>query len=197
MGSVSERNLFGKGQILKFSGEFGGSTTKYSLSFTEPWLFDMPLSGTVNAYQQLKEYDEYDRESVGAGIGLSYPVFDYTRLYWSYAYDSSDISEIADDADDTIKELEGTNVTSSATISLGYDSRDSGLNPSEGSKHRISFEYAGLGGDVGFNKVTVETDGIFLCSRVLWVSSTPKAEWLPKIATTKYCRTMKNSIWAV
>jgi outer membrane protein insertion porin family len=161
VGSVSERNLFGKGQILKFSGEFGGSTTKYSLSFTEPWLFDMPLSGSINAYQQEKEYDEYDRTSIGAGIGFSYPVFDYTRLYWSYAYDSSEVANIDDTADDTIKELEGTNVTSSTTLSLGYDSRDSALNPSEGSKHRISFEYAGIGGDVGFNKVTAETGWYF------------------------------------
>jgi outer membrane protein insertion porin family len=161
VGSVSERNLFGRGQILKFSGEFGGSTTKYSLSFTEPWLFDIPLSGTVGAYQQEKEYDEYDRTSMGGSIGFSYPVFDYTRFYWSYAYDSSDVSDIDDDADDTIKELEGTNVTSSTTVALGYDSRDSGINPTEGSKHRISFEYAGLGGDVGFNKVTAETGWYF------------------------------------
>ena len=161
VGSVSERNLFGKGQILNLSGEFGGSTTRYSIGFTEPWLFDIPLSGTITAYQQLKEYDEYDRASVGAGIGLSYPVFDYTRFYWNYAYDSSDITQIADSADDTIKELEGTNVTSSTTIALGYDSRDSGLNPSRGSKHRISFEYAGLGGDVGFNKVIAETGWYF------------------------------------
>jgi len=161
VGSVSERNLFGKGQILKFGGEFGGSTTRYTLSFTEPWLFDIPLSGTITAYDQEKSYTEYDRASFGAGVGLSYPVFDYTRLYWSYAYDSSDVLNIADEADDTIKELEGNLVTSSVALSLGYDSRDSGLNPTEGSKNRISYEYAGLGGDVGFNKATVETGWYF------------------------------------
>ena len=162
MGSISERNLFGRGQILRFNGEFGSSTTRYSLSFTEPWLFDIPLSGSVSGYKQEKEYDEYDRNSFGAGIGVSYPIFDYTRLYWNYAYDHSDV-EITDfdNVDDTILEIEGIVISSSTTVSLGYDSRNHGLNPTEGSKHRLSFEYAGIGGDVGFNKYTAETGWYF------------------------------------
>jgi outer membrane protein insertion porin family len=161
VGSVSKRNFLGRGQTLKVSAEIGGSTTRYNVSFTEPWLFDHPLSATVFAYNQQKDYTEYKRESIGGGLGFSYPVYDYTRVYWSYSFDSSDVSNITDNADDTIKELEGTNVTSSVNVAIGYDSRDRVFNTTEGSKHRLSFEYAGLGGDVGFNKYTAETGWYF------------------------------------
>ena len=160
-GSVSERNFLGRSQTLKLAAEFGASTTKFDLSYTEPWLFDIPLSATLFTYNQEKDYSEYDRNSLGGGLGVSYPIFDYTRAYLSYAYDSSDVTNIESDADDTIKELEGTNVTNSISVAIGYDSRDKAFNPTEGSKHRISFEHAGLGGDVGFNKSILDTGWYF------------------------------------
>lgn len=158
-GSISQRNFLGRSQTLKFQGQLGGSTTQYSVSFTEPWLFDIPLSSTVHVYDQEKEYeDAYDRHTIGGGLGLSYPVYDYTRLYWNFTYDISEINIInPDETPDSIIDLEGQNTTNSMTIALGWDSRDRVFNASEGSKHRLSFEYAGFGGNIGFNKFLAET----------------------------------------
>jgi outer membrane protein insertion porin family len=161
VGSVVESNFLGRGQTLKVEGTVGSSTQRYNVGFTEPWLFDIPLSASINAYDQVKDYVEYDRDSQGGSLGFSYPIFEYTRVYSSYGYDSSTVTNIDDDADETIKELEGTNVTSSVALSLGYDSRDSLYTPTEGSKHIVTFEYAGLGGDVGFKKVVAETGWYF------------------------------------
>jgi outer membrane protein insertion porin family len=156
-GSVSQRNFLGRSQTLKLAAELGNSTTKFNLSFTEPWLFDIPLSGTLFAYNQEKKYGEYNRNSLGGGVGVSYPVIDYTRVSLSYSYDSSEVENIDSDADDTIKELEGVNITNKIKVGLSYDSRDKAFNPTEGSKHRLTYEHAGLGGDVGFNKTILET----------------------------------------
>ncbi len=161
VGSISQRNFLGRGQTLKFSGEIGGSTTRYNLSFTEPWLFDIPLSGTFFAYDQDKDYDEYERHSIGGGIGFSYPIFDYTRVFMTYSFDSSDVDNITSDADDTIKELEGSNITSKVNLGISYDSRDRAFNTTSGSKHRLSYEFAGLGGDVGYNKVILDSGWYF------------------------------------
>ena len=152
-GSISQRNLFGRGQILKLSGQVGGSSDLYNLGFTEPWLFDIPLSGTINIYRTNRDYDTYDRMSNGGGVGFSYPVFDYTRASIYYRYDVTDISEIEDDASDNIKDLEGTNATSAVSTSINYDSRDRAFNTTEGQDHSLTFTYAGLGGDIGFYKV--------------------------------------------
>jgi outer membrane protein insertion porin family len=155
-GSVSQRNLFGRGQILKLSGQIGGSSDLYNLSFTEPWMFDIPLSGTANLYRTKREYDTYDRTSLGGGVGFSYPIWDYTRVSLSYRYDITDITEITDDASDNVKDLEGENATSSITTGLSYDSRDRAFNTTQGQDHSLRYTYAGFGGDHGFQKVVGE-----------------------------------------
>lgn len=155
-GSVSQRNLFGRGQILKLSGQVGGTSDLYNLSFTEPWMFDTPLSGTVNLYRTKRDFDTYDKTSMGGGIGASYPVYDYTRASLFYRYDVTDISEVTADASDNIKELDGKNATSSVTTAIHYDSRDRAFNTTQGQDHSLTYTYAGLGGNIGFNKVVGE-----------------------------------------
>jgi outer membrane protein insertion porin family len=155
-GSVSQRNLFGRGQILKLGGQIGGISDLYNLSFTEPWMFDIPLSGTIDLYRTKREYDTYDKTSLGGGAGVSYPIFDFTRISLFYRYDVTDITEITADASDNIKALEGKNTTSAVTTALSYDSRDRAFITTQGQDHRLSYSYAGFGGDIGFNKVVGE-----------------------------------------
>jgi outer membrane protein insertion porin family len=155
--SISERNLFGRGQKLSLTGMLGAKTAKYTLSFTEPWLFNIPLSATIEAYNWNYDYTQYNKDSVGGSFRLSYPLFDYTRGAVSYIFDRARVYNIDDDAADSIKDLKGVNVKSSITASLGFDSRDSVFNPTKGSDHGVSVEYAGLGGDIGFIKYIAET----------------------------------------
>lgn len=155
-GSIAQRNLFGRGQTLQLSGQVGGIADQYNLSFTEPWLFDIPLSGTANIYRFTREYDTYDRKSTGGGLSFSYPIADFTRLSLGYRYDTTDLSAITPAASDNIKALAGENVTSSITTAITYDSRDRLFNTTTGQDHRISYTYAGIGGDIGFNKVVGE-----------------------------------------
>ena len=155
--SVSQRNLFGRAQVLKFETSIGGKTQRFNVSFTEPWLFDIPLSATANLYNWKIDYDSYDKESIGVGVGAGYPVFDYTRAYLNYRFDSSKVSDVQSFAADSVQDLSGTNITSSLTSSLVYDSRDKRFNTTRGGKHSISAEYAGLGGTIGFTKIIAET----------------------------------------
>ena len=102
-GSITEKNLFGRGQIIKLSGQVGGTSDLYNLSFTEPWMFDIPLRGTANIYRTRREYDTYDKTSMGGGGGVSYRIFDYTWLGLSYRYDVTTLDDIDDNASDNIK----------------------------------------------------------------------------------------------
>jgi outer membrane protein insertion porin family len=155
--NISERNLFGRGQKLGLEGKVGAKTAKFTLSFTEPWLFDIPLSAGIEAYNWDYDYATYKKSSLGGKLSLSYPLFNYTRGSVSYLLDHGRVSNIDDDAAESIKDLRGTNLKSSITGALGYDSRNSVFNPSQGSDHSVSVEYAGLGGDIGFIKYIAET----------------------------------------
>ena len=160
-GSVSERNLFGRGQTLALKAQVGAKTSRYTLSFTEPWLFDIPLSAGADVYHWNYEYSDYDKDSNGGNLRLGYPVIDFTRIYLTYTYDMADIKNVSEDAADSIKRDEGENIKSSITTTLRYDSRDDGFNPTKGSTHSATYEFAGIGGTVGFNKIVGETGWYF------------------------------------
>ncbi len=155
--SVTQRNLFGRGQILNLSATIGGRSTRYRLGFTEPWLFDIPLSAGGEVYIWDYDYDTYTKESTGFSLSAGYPVWNYTRLYGSYTFDQSNITDIDITASDSVKELAGLNITSSISSSLRYDSTNRRFNPTMGSTHAGTLQYAGLGGDIGFTKVVLET----------------------------------------
>ena len=164
-GSIAERNLFGRSQTLALKAQLGAKTTRYTLSFTEPWLFDIPLSAGADLYNQSYSYSDYDKDSIGAKVRFGYPVFDYTRGYLSYNYDIADIRDVSDDAADSIKNDEGENIKSSIGAQIKYDSRDQVFQATEGSAHSINFEFAGLGGNVGFTKYIAETSWYY---RLVW-----------------------------
>ncbi|MBN1931215.1 MAG: outer membrane protein assembly factor BamA [Desulfobacterales bacterium] len=157
MGSIAQRNFLGYGQTLQLKAEIGGTTNRFTLSFTEPWLFDIPLSAGIDVYNWDRDYDDYDKNSKGGGIRFGYPIYDFTRAYLSYSYEVADISDIEEDAALSIWELEGINVTSSISASVRYDSRDRVFNPTEGQDHSFTVEYAGIGGDIAFTKYLAET----------------------------------------
>jgi len=159
--SINQRNLFGRGQNLQLKAQVSGVSQTYMLSFTEPYFLDKRLSAGFDIYNQTRDYTTYDRDSVGGKLRLSFPTWDYTRLYWNYSYDVSDVYNIDDTAANSIKEMEGNNVTSSTKVTMKRDSRDKIFNTSEGSLNSAAVEYAGVGGDIGFTKYTGESGWYF------------------------------------
>ncbi len=158
--SVNEKNLWGLGHTLSASISLGGESTRFDVTYADPWLFDIPLAGWINVYKWDREWDDYgyDKESYGIRFGVSYPVFRRTRLSLSYLFDVSDIT-ITDpnEASTNIKRLKGENTTSSVTTGLRYDSRDRAFNATRGATHLIEVEFAGLGGDFEYTKYRADT----------------------------------------
>jgi outer membrane protein insertion porin family len=159
MVSVSQKNLFGRGQILNVRAQLGGTSTNYTLGFTEPWLFDTPISAGFDIYDTHRDWDSYDKDSIGGTLQLGYSLFDFTRINLSYNYDKSTIKNLDDDASHEIREFEGTNKAHTVTGVLRRDSRDQAFSPTEGSDNSIMIRHAGtpFGGDIGFTKYVVDT----------------------------------------
>lgn len=157
MFQVAQNNLFGYGQKLAAAARFGSRTTNFDIKFTEPWLMDRPISSSIGLYKFKREYYEYTKDSIGGALGFGFPIgidVDYTRGSIRYEYDDAEISNIQEGAATAIKEMQGTNVTSSITLGIKRDSKDRPWNTTKGSVNSMSFEYAGgpFGGDVYFNK---------------------------------------------
>jgi len=159
MVSISQRNLFGRAQVLNLRAQMGRRSTSYKLSFTEPWLFDIPLSAGFDLYNTTRDYDTYDKDSFGGTVRFGYPVFDYTRAYLSYNYDQAEIRNLTDDASSWVRDMEGTNLAHTLTGVLRRDSRNRMFNPTEGSDNSIVVKHAGtpMGGDIGFTKYVADS----------------------------------------
>ncbi|MFH1152591.1 MAG: outer membrane protein assembly factor BamA [Pseudomonadota bacterium] len=160
MFAVEERNLFGRGQTLAFKAEVSATSNRYTISFTEPWLFDIPLSAGFDLYNWDKEYDYYDKETKGGALRLGYMIFDYTSVGIKYSYEDFTISNVQEEFTDVDA---GQYIVSGITTSLGYDSRNAYFNPTRGTTANISVEYASsaLGGEIDFIKYLAEAGQYF------------------------------------
>ncbi|MCG8564467.1 MAG: outer membrane protein assembly factor BamA [Desulfobacterales bacterium] len=155
--SLEERNLFGKGYNLKLMARLSGETGLYNISFTEPWLFDKPISLGGDIYKLEKEYDHYDRDSIGFTIRNAYrQIWDYTSLGVEYNLEQFEVSDV-----DVTKTsvTPGKFLTASLKPYISYDSRNHYFLPTKGSFHKFSIEYAGevVGGEIDYTKYLAET----------------------------------------
>jgi outer membrane protein insertion porin family len=154
MFSISQNNLFGKGQRLTFMAQLGGSSTYYNISFTEPWFRDKPQSVGFDLFKIEREYDDFDRDSNGFNLRTSMPFrdWDFTRMHLTYRFEAIDIdvTEFENQVPVSIWKQQGTNTVSSIITALVKDSRDDNRAPREGVFNSASVELAGLGGDSRF-----------------------------------------------
>jgi outer membrane protein insertion porin family len=160
MGAITEANLFGRGQRLQLRGQLGGRSTRYTLSFTEPWLFDRPISAGFDIYDWSREFTNYDKEAAGFRIRFGWPTpFDYTRLYTYYTFEDATIDNVSEYAARIIQDQKGSHTTSSLRAILRRDTRNHTWNPTRGSDNSLSVEYAGgpLGGTNAFVKVIADS----------------------------------------
>ncbi len=161
---LEEKNLFGKGYNVKLSGSFSTIDTNYVASFTDPRFMDTQLGLGTDLYYTYYSYNDFDKDTIGGVLRMSYPLGYFTRLYWGYRLDWYDITDVADDAADSIEEAKGEAWASVVSVSALRDTTNRNINPSDGSKNSISLEYGGgpLQGDDDFLKATADTSWYFL-----------------------------------
>ena len=163
--SISQDNLFGRGQALNLQASMGGRTKEFNLTFTEPWLFDKPLSSSINIYNWQTQYDEYTKDSKGGSLGFGFllGIDDYTRGSIRYSYDNARITNIYSNAALIIQSMVGSNLKSSVTVGIGRNSTDQPWNTTKGSVNSLAAEDAGgiLGGNSYFTKYTGLSEWFF------------------------------------
>jgi len=161
---LSKSNLFGLGQVLSARASISGKATRYTLSFTEPWLFEKPLSAGIDIFDWEYEYDEYTKHSRGGKLRFGFPLgIEFMKGSVIYTYDDAEVTDIIENAALVIKDMEGEHLTSSVTFGILRDSRDRMFNSRRGSVNSLSMEYAGgaLEGDNYFTKYNARSAWFF------------------------------------
>ncbi len=152
---ISDRNIWGSGINMGFNIEVSELTKSYSFNISNPRLNDSDFSGNFSVYNSDIEYNDYNVETTGAGLGVGHRFTRHISGYLGYNYSMIEYSDIDENLtsdplyDDQIFESYDK---SSVTISASYDSTDDYYLPREGMAASQSFEYAGIGGDAEFWK---------------------------------------------
>lgn len=158
-GEIIQRNFLGKGQFLSLKAYFSGETQRYSFSYTDPWFLGSDWSAGFDIYDWYKEYNDFTKDAQGGKLRFGYPFGNWSRLYMAYTFENAKITDIDEDAPNTIKEQEGRQIKSSVSASLERDTTDHPFLPTRGSINSVSLEYATpyLGSDSHFMSYVVDS----------------------------------------
>jgi len=167
MANVTQSNLFGRGQILSLNAEIGGTQQNFSLSFTEPWLFDIPLSAGFDAFNTERVYQDFTRKSTGGALRLGYELRQFLRGNVMYRYEDVEVTDVSQLASITLRAEEGRSTVSSVTFSLVHNTLDNPMFPMKGWMNIGTAELAGtfLGGTTDFVKFQADT-GVYI--PIIW-----------------------------
>jgi outer membrane protein insertion porin family len=158
--SIRQNNLFGRGQRLALVAAVSAVSADFTLSFTEPYFLDTQFSLGLEAFNRNFDYDSFESRETGAGLRFSRAIGEYLRVGLGYRYEDIDISDVAEDASQRIKDLAGRSTSSIITPSIAWDTRDNALNPSRGFNNFMTLDVAGgpLGAENQFYKVIGEVN---------------------------------------
>ncbi|RWO53740.1 outer membrane protein assembly factor BamA [Mesorhizobium sp.] len=167
-GSISERNFLGRGQFIKLSAGGGKNSRDYSFSFTEPYFLGRRIAAGFDVFSRTRERDDYESETLGATVRFGLPITDdiSTQLAYNISQEKYELDEDCETNGnyDPLKcnistaILDGIEqspwLKSSVSLGLVYNTIDDMKNPHEGIFGNVATEFAGLGGDAKFVKVT-------------------------------------------
>lgn len=153
-------SLTGAGQDFALRFELGSVRQNAELSFTEPWAFGYPYSFGFDVYNRESDRSGrsgyfFNQKKTGFDLRLGKEFTEYDKGLLMYKLEEVEISDIAENASQALKDERGKNVTSSLALTLTHDERDSILNPTEGLMVSGTGELAGgpFSGDKNFGKL--------------------------------------------
>ena len=169
MVSIGDTNFRGTGDSVKAMYEYGGDggdDSGYSISYTKPWLDEKETTGTFRIYDRKFEYDDYDnggdlietydKKNQGYELNFGRPTDEYTMNYLGFKINNTEYRGHEDGLDRSKNTWLDNNFgeTRSIIASQVRDTRDNIFYPTEGTRTSLSVEYAGLGGDFDYTKLT-------------------------------------------
>lgn len=151
----------GAGQSISISAEIGGQKNSASLSWSEPYFRDKPISLGLDLHNVFQEREGFDWRRRGGGLSLGHNYGRSGRL--NYKYDAEQIqilnvtnvapSDVQVEANFPIRNF-FTRTTTSVTTSYTHDTRNDYIFPTSGHLFEISNQLAGefFGGNVSFSR---------------------------------------------
>ena len=169
--SFQTANFLGRGESLTVSLQGGQRAQNYTLSFTEPFLFDRNITGGANLFRSDVRYvSQFTQRSTGGTLTFGFPLgTGFWRAFTNYSYEQVQVTEINTAFTDPIVLARnpylrdslligqgGQRIISKVVPSVIFNSVDQPIFPTTGRRLTLSNDFAGLGGNTKFLKPSVE-----------------------------------------
>jgi outer membrane protein insertion porin family len=172
--SIEEKNFLGRGQFIRVAVGGGlDDARSYNLSFTEPYFLGYRLAAGFDLFKsQTSSNDYYNYDEQGITLRVTAPITDDLATTFRYTYKQITYEDdgglgadglpdyISGGSDDNVSSPyaylidKGDFTQSSVSQTLTYNTLDSQTLPREGFYITGTHEYAGLGGDSDFYKIS-------------------------------------------
>ena len=155
--TISEINLFGRGQTLSFGAQYSNDDIQksFNLGFTDPYAFDtLWTAGSDFYYVAAIIPSLYTTRKLGGDIKGGHPLAEYVYGYITYKNEGLQIFNPQVLGIDDLIALD-SGVLSSVVFSAVRDKRNNRFETTDGNYQSASLETAGIGGDKYFYKWTL------------------------------------------
>ncbi len=136
----SGRAFRGGGQTFQLELLPGDRVETYSISLTEPYLFESDYSGTAQLIYRNRDFDEFDEERYGTRLGLGRRFGTRWTGNLRFRAESVELSDIQPDRPTDIFDVADQSTIIGFQTSLERTTVDSVFRPTRGSRTRFSVE---------------------------------------------------------
>lgn len=159
--SITERNLMGRGQFVRLSTALSFKRQSVDFSFTEPYFLDRNVSAGFDAYATRTDQQSessFTTQQFGGALRAGFYLNEYMRLNTKYGFTHRVIDIKRNDArvSPAIRQAEGSDDISLASLGFIYDDLDNPINPTSGFRVEANETLAGLGGNVRYFKTELD-----------------------------------------
>lgn len=151
-------NLFGQAKEGHLRWDFGRWVSNFTLSFSDPALFQTRTSGTLslfNARDRFFSFNSGERRRIGASLRLGFPVpgSRWTRMFAGYSISRTKY-RLREGVDDTSLFGRAPGVQSQASLGITRTTLNHPVFPTSGARQSWNVEFNGglLGGDGQFTR---------------------------------------------
>jgi outer membrane protein insertion porin family len=157
-------NFLGRGETFTVSAQAGDRAKNYQVAFTEPFLFDRPITAGVDLFvREIRYINQFTQESTGGNLVYGFQISPFSRMFVNYSYENvkvKDLNPLYLDtniakanpflADSLLLGVGGHRSISKIGPSYVYNTVDSPITPTTGRRLTASVDVAGLGGNTKF-----------------------------------------------
>jgi outer membrane protein insertion porin family len=153
-------NFTGGGQQLALKLNIGSQRDQYSLSFTDPEFMSYPFAVGFDVFDdsyQIRGGADYTEDRQGGQLRLGKTLSNYMTMRSSLRHETTEITGLPFFVNPVIRRQSKESTTISLQNELERNTLDALRDPADGSKHVLSLELAGLGGDNEFYKLFMDS----------------------------------------